>query len=277
MWVYARQRKCQWGSFFEFLLVYDGVYLVLPRSELPRFATRVVSTTTRGDIVYCLTNSEASGAPALRQLQDIKTHGAWVASNDLAKRGGVASYYGVHIHPDLSFESFDLRVLYTFDTPCRYVNEPFVVYHGTDKSSVKSILKEGLRPSFGMLGMAVYFGSFWKAFRFATLTQDYKKRHGAILRCYAHWLSITWKPVYSSEWCACSLCASAINKDFNADHDGKWKHFADAVMAFPRPGHSIKNEEFASKDASLVYIESVGHAVSETEHHEPLNRTLAIE
>ena len=272
-YVYLRVRKCTWGSFFEFLLVYTSK-LVLPSEELPRFSKRIIKTVVLDGHTLALTKSECPSAPSLKTLADIKANGAWCSANDLVPRGGVASYYGLHIDA-----TFDVAVAYNYmQIPeCLAHHEPYVVYHGTERSLVQPILKEGLRPTFGMLGLAVYFGSFWKAFRFATLTQDYQKRPGAILRCYAHWPTLVWKPVYSNEWCKCALCATAVNKDFNADHDARWQLFGEAVMAFPRPGHSIKNEEFAAKDASKVFIESIGHAVSNSEHHEPLSRTVIIE
>ena len=48
-------------------------------------------------------------------------------------------------------------------------------YHGTSGAVLPSILKEGLRPSFGMMGTAFYTGTFFKAARYAVFEQDYRR------------------------------------------------------------------------------------------------------
>lgn len=51
-----------------------------------------------------------------------------------------------------------------------------------------SIVREGTQlrnTDGGMLGAAVYLGTFWKATRFAARTQDYKIRDGSVMRVLA--------------------------------------------------------------------------------------------
>jgi hypothetical protein len=124
-----------------------------------------------------------------------------------------------------------------------------------------------------MLGTAIYFGSFWKAFRFSTLTQDYKQRHGAILRCLVFCNGIPQVRTDDSPGCKCTTCSGKLKG--LEDHLGLWQKLCNFVMCMP--GKTIKNEEYATPDFSNVLIESVAYAKCQTEHHEPFNRTVQIE
>jgi hypothetical protein len=66
-------------------------------------------------------------------------------------------------------------------------DDPIIVYHGTAKDNVKMISKEGLKPSMGMLGHAIYLGSFWKAYRYAIMNVDFALRPGALFRVMGFW------------------------------------------------------------------------------------------
>jgi hypothetical protein len=118
-----------------------------------------------------------------------------------------------------------------------------VVYHGTHKDSMASILHEGLKASFGMLGTAVYLGSFWKAFRFQALTQDYKNDLELFADITLFWPTLVIRETYGP--CAC--CASPVS-----DHTSVWKTIASAV--FVKPGKHIKNEEFACATLFLASL-----------------------
>lgn len=275
---------------------------MLPKARLARFQGRSVgpesfvgpipfgplmnlstnSPTYLGNQSIALTvvpvDSKSAGV-VKRERADIHASGTWLSYHDVVPKGGpigpsASVYYGVPIEPDL------YRILY-HGMPMVYQSfasvwpvaftEPFVVYHGTSKDSIKSILTSGLRPTQGMLGTAIYFGSFWKAFRFATMTQEYIKRPGAIFRAYAFWSLPYFKTIKSGP-CTCGKCDGALG----VDHAGSWKSLSEAVFLVPEIGSSVKNEEYACSSADKVLLDTIAYAEAQTEHHEPLNRTLQI-
>lgn len=257
--MYCRTRK---STFLEFLVVHGPDGMSLPDRPLnARFEGRIQrSCVIEGLHIFATTS--IAGPPSKRTFDDIKSNGIWICFGDTVRRGGLSSVYGISLGPSV------LSACKSIDKICEFMGctkGPMVVYHGTHKDSMASILHEGLKASFGMLGTAVYLGSFWKAFRFATLTQDYKKRPGAICRYYAFWPTLVIRETYGP--CAC--CASPVS-----DHTSVWKTIASAV--FVKPGKHIKNEEFACADSSWLLLDSYGHAVATSDHHEPLNRNLRI-
>lgn len=294
--VYIRRRPREKlpGSFVEiFLEPAFKSQLRLPTNVLARFEGRescapktIESQTLNGSsahFVLHFVDSDIHKKPTKRKLQDILAHGAWIAYYDTVPCFGlprVSSFFGVPIHDNVYALLYNgIRAIYK-EVPwpdCLESNDPYVVYHGTSREAVKSILAEELRSTWGMLGQAIYFGSFWKAFRFATLTQDYKKRRGAILRCYAFWNRVH---IRNDSSCPC-VCDKCIQKNTDVvdsipDHLETWHELADAVLAWPN-GKSLKNEEWATKDMSCIIIDSVAHAEAQTEHHEAFNRSLAID
>lgn len=298
------------ASFLEFYLVAGPNGFTLPEEPLARFAGRALceslyikpqplgpATLDSGPSIDCPAtgpalyvtpvNSAPPQGPIKRTRDDMLQNGVWASYMDLVPRGGplgpaVSAYYGLPIDP------FVWRVMYVQSSMVYAAvqalwpavdarAEPHVVYHGTAQSAVKSILKAGLQPSFGMLGTAVYTGSFWKAFRFATLTQDYLRRPGAIMRIYAFWALPLVKSLEFSDRCRCTRCAGppdAIAK--LCDHNGVWSRMANAVLAYPVPGGPIKNEEYATTSPATLLIESVAHAEATTDHHEPFNRAVTV-
>ena len=286
--IYARRRaERDFKPFIEFFVHYVDGHLTLPRTNLERFNKRLLqSPTPVGLNVFMPVDSKASG-PIKRTLENIKLDGAWITHADTLPRGslgslkGLAVYYGVPI--DSALEALDESALYKVASQvwpdCQVNNEPYVMYHGTARPSVKAILTEGLKPTFGMLGTAVYFGSFWKAFRFAVFTQAYEKRPGAILRVYCFPKKMPLIKTVANDRCKCETCSAeaSTNNGILCDHLGLWQKVTDMVIAWPTPGAPIKNEECAMPDGLLVVIDSVAHATCSTEHHEPLNRSLVIE
>ena len=308
--MYIRLRKVKLYTFVEFFLEYKNQRLCLPSAIVPRFQSRVKVDTklqvnqwgpdfSKGsediklvngitqyqtlvkpiELQVNLVQSEYQGV-AKRTLNDIQLNGSWVTYNDTFPKGGplgpyVASLFGLPIDNDVHriLYKWTLRDIYTF-VDLNVEQDPIVVYHGTAKENTASILANGLKPSFGMLGTAIYYGSFWKAFRFATLTQDYKRRKGAILRIYAFWNSTHILTKHSGP-CLCETCLRS-NTAFLTDHKGLWTIFGDSVLAIPFEGGPLKNEEYASLDDSKICIDSIAYAESQTEKHEPFCRTLNI-
>ena len=265
--------------------------LDFPEIELERFQHRMYSKLTlAADIELVHVASVPSGVHKT-SYEYITKHGIWISFGDAIPRGQVSSVYGFHLSERIvkvltlysdSIESWLAASASTDGALAWPLLRPLVVYHGTHKDTSKQILHEGLKPSFGMLGHAIYFGSFWKAFRFATLTQDYKPRPGAIMRYYAFWPKVYERNLYGP--CCCARCSATISAGSSAtsrgpliaDHDSEWAKHAPAVLVVPEAGKPISNEEFASTNDSMVLLESIAYAESTTTHHEPLNRNLQI-
>jgi hypothetical protein len=247
---------------------------------LSSFEMNVVQGTLSEYTVHIYTTDSKGSGTTKKTLTDIQKNGAWLAYHDVVPKGGpigptVATFFGYPVSSLLFRLLYNsIKDIYIFLKPWTISAHPFVVYHGTSRSNVKSILDNGLRPTQGMLGLAIYFGSFWKAFRFASLSQEYKKRPGAILRCYAFWNTPYF--IRPGSMCSCVDCLKTIPVS-GADHDGLWTSFADCVFLYPWPGGPIKNEEYACKDSKKIMIDSIGHCISQSEHHEPLDRNLTIE
>ena len=316
--LYVRHRPCVKvpGNFLELFLAWDASQnaLRLPGVAVSRFLSRSVCETmyqirdtwpdrTMGPLVKLVAiQSSAPNGPIRRTKDDILKDGTWCAFHDLAHQGGPlgptkATYFGIPIDMTLDHTlMFAVRDIYEWYSanvaPVDIQNEPRVVYHGTARENVRSIVSEGLRPTFGMVGLAVYFGTFWKAFRFATRTQTYEKRPGAMLRYYAFWRRVQYK-LPTDAPCACDKCQKLLRKRATteekaknrlmavfADHNRTWTqqngYVYDAILVMPVVDGPIKNMECACVDDSLVLLDSIGHAESTTEHHEPFHRDLMI-
>lgn len=319
-YVYVRKRdrvKLE-GSFIEFYVQSSKTgFLTWPTQSLPRFENRIVyehilqvnelgpnlcipgscqqyyigvrPPSVNVQLYICCTSSVAPTIIQKRTKADILSDGFWITYHDTIPKGqpyeAKAVVFGVPIDAYLHQILFkQMSLLYSVchstwpDTSIDY--DPYVVYHGTSKANVKSIVGQGLKPSFGMLGQAVYFGTFWKAYRFAVRTQDYKLREGSVFRCYAFWnKKLAFRTMLSSP-CQCEACKAmgSCPQTRIADHLGQWaslKHYI-AVLAIAEPSGPIKNEEYASIDDSHVLLDTVGHCIATTEHHEPLSRSFEI-
>jgi hypothetical protein len=277
----CRKRETKHGSFLEFYAFPQNNALGLSKT-LGRFKDRVIQSTQFQSIGIAFIDSKSRGI-IKQSRQDILTHGSWISYGDCMKRGhyenieGSAVFFGIHIQDDLcNFISQYIFDIYKLACPlwpdCLVTHEPYVVYHGTSQDSVKSIFENGLMPSQGMLGHAIYFGTFWKAFRFSCMTQDYKSRPGAILRCYAFWKNPVIKNEQSDK-CLCSECKGL--KPSPVDHNAVWSLLGDFVIAPPTA--TLKNEEYACLTNKAIVIDSVAHSTKSLEHHEPLHRNLQID
>ena len=317
--VYCRQRFLDSRAFIEFYVCFENNKLCFPTKSIERFNGRILLTgqvpVTKigynlsqevGTSAQTLTIHATNSTPAnvtKTTLENVEKDGLWISQQDTIPRGRIfsedqsnlvnakAAVFGIEIdstlHQLLYFGLFDIYKLLNPVWPQTSIsNEPYVMYHGTSRSSVKSILTNGLKPTDGMFGNAIYFGSFWKAFRFATMTQKYVKRDGAIFRCYFYSSRVPHIRTLCDR-CCCDVCKvepkkkKAKKDSFNsnnriADHLGLWQQTSDIIMCFSEPGGPIKNEEYAIKNNTNLTIDSIAHVVCQTEVHEPLNRALKI-
>lgn len=118
-----------------------------------------------------------------------------------------------------------------------------VLYHGTSLEAAAAIVRSRLRagPTPAMLGIGVYFGSFWKACRYAMFenTRDWAERkdrlHGSVLRCVIRMKKSDYLRLPKDSWsCPCYKCTNRIRTATDAqvehrkrvaqlcDHESAW-------------------------------------------------------
>jgi len=274
----VRKRSLLGHSFLEVFV--QGSPLRAPHDFPARFKGRVL----RHAVLYHWTVYEIQSDSqncAQRNKQNIEKDGIWIIESDWIPHGSVPDkvsgrsvLFGIPIQGfhQITFEIWRNIQIYFGVNPHE---APISVYHGTDKQFLKSILQQGLRPSYGMFGNGVYFGSFWKAFRFATLTQDYKKRSGAIFRCLAFWKTVYIRNHYPAQ---CSCCTGKTY----ADHKGAWLASGkDVLYLYPTMLDSekwaVKNEEWFVPQADKVFLDAFAYAERSTEAYDPWARDICIE
>jgi hypothetical protein len=286
--MYIRIRTFKTISFVEVFFIFDKNRLVVAQN-VPRFDNRC----TRITDTIMLVDSKAPTSCNLRTRANLVSDGLWCVESDWVAKGGypgtrfppvqtktkipyLSTLFGLPIQPPMDPSSFAGVLRAVSQATNTLLQQPIVVYHGTAKDTAKHILKEGLKPSYGMFGTAVYLGTFWKAYRFATLTQDYAARPGAIFRVLAFWTQCicrNWK----SPACFCPACGG---KPTFADHLETWKKSAQVVWIYPeeRDGKFIvRNEEHACADDTLLLLDSVAYATRSADHHNPWDRSLVVD
>lgn len=262
------------GTFLELYFVVRNERLCVPTDGIPpRFRGR----TTQLEPGVFLVDSKGTSC-GLRTRANIVMDGFWAIESDWMPTGGLVGQvpfesivYGIRIEPPMSMDEWKRILRATHCDVC----VPIVQYHGTSKENIKSIVANGIRTTYGMFGDAVYLGTFWKAFRFATLTQDYKVRDGAIFRCL---VLIRKSVIRNGDLTRCG-CADCREIPTFADHLQSWKSRGDAVFMFPAMLNNawvVRNTEVAVADSVPIFLESVAHAFRQSATHMPLDRTLNI-
>lgn len=271
----VRIRTAGSKSFLEvFLEVRDGVFRA-PLTVPKRFEQRIQRKISLPTASLCVIASEAG--PCVPRKADNLKDGLWAVESDWIPKGGIealkvphlAVIFGVPVDPIVS--SHEWKLIHTLLEVNPY-DAPIVLYHGTAKDSIKAILRDGLLASFGMFGVAVYFGSFWKAHRFATMTQDYKARPGAVFRCLCFWTRPYVRNESQLPVCMCSRCSG---QPTYADHLERWTAFGDHIWLFPIMLHGhwvVRNFEVAAKDASKVVLDSVAFVDPKLGTYDPCER-----
>lgn len=110
---------------------------------------------------------------------------------------------------------------------------PIAMYHGTSVEAASSILKTGLRGSFGMLGFGCYMTTFWKAAgrygRRSGATYELRECGGAVVRVYVPLdaSQIDTRGTSDSRECECPKCFESSKVPAAAkrtcDHLSAWK------------------------------------------------------
>jgi hypothetical protein len=154
--------------------------------------------------------------------KDTMRAGVWILASDCIPRGefkpegveGRRTFFGIPIHEESA------KTILDFASTLKVVS-PVSVYHGTDYM-LENQVAAGLQETYGMLGYGVYCGTFWKAARFACLTQDYVRRQGTVFRAIAFAFKIREYPM-ENYFCACERCKRYDWAAKIADHGTWWK------------------------------------------------------
>lgn len=278
-----RKREALGNTFLEVYFKGNEQNILVPSWDLKRFKGRYDAPMYFESSTVFQIKSNAQ-PHAFRTKENILNDGVWLVESDWLGKGGVpaanipyiATYFGISVDApnDLKTDWISIQE----KLKVQKHDAPIVVYHGTAKDLVKSILENGLKPSYGMFGDAIYFGSFWKSFRFACLTQDYKDRHGALIRCLVFWKKTYLRNKDALPSCNCLNCKG--NPTY-ADHLQEWaKTDADNIMLYPAMlnGHwMVRNEEYASLTATKIVMDTIGFVKRISEGvYEPWDRTVCI-
>jgi hypothetical protein len=266
-----RLRDGPCGRFVEVFLEYASDVFRLP-TELPaRFKTRSIKRAP------CIFEIASEWKQSLRKKETFQD-GVWIVESDTIPKGGlpdlgipyVATYFDTRICADIPW---------TFLSGLANVsmsNSPVVLYHGTAKENTKQILKEGLKPSFGMFGTCVYLGTFWKAYRFAALSQTYVPRLGSIFRCLVFLKRPVLRSLYTEPTCHCPTCKGSVTF---SDHLETWTAFGDHVYLFPvklNDTYVVKNMEVALKDTSKLILDTVCFVKEGPTPYDPCDRSVRL-
>jgi hypothetical protein len=145
------------------------------------------------------------------------------------------------------------------------------MYHGTAECNVDTIKASGLQPHAGMLGFGVYLGTFWKATRYACLTQSYKPQSGSVFRVFAFPTNLIELP---STWkCDCGCLTPEI-----ADHKGALKHDIHLSQSHLKRDGRVKNEEWVIKGKTYIQqCARINESTFPSPHYDPTFRGTSIQ
>ena len=291
-----RKRLSQNALFAEYLLVPDeNSSLILPEILPERYHSRIISTRIYKNRKCIEVRSNHTMEPEYITNEDIlKGFGVWVLADDCKKKGdfipekldGIAQFMGIPIlYCDIVIQ-FDASLIFSVFT----ANDPsktykvLSLYHGTDKISAENLSRHGIfNESQGMLGMGAYFGTFWKAARFACFSQTYEKRSGAVFRVIA--ICKTMQEFPNATW-SCNCGNSSCIAPSISDHQTLWRSNFDGAHASQSitpigvckdgsPKYALRNEEWVIKP-DLVRITHWALIDNCEMHYNPMQRNLHI-
>jgi hypothetical protein len=299
--IVARIRESNQIYFLEFLLVFDTSknMLSLPIVLPERYANRISNNFKLDNVNIYVVKSCYDNEILSIDLQLLKkNNGIWVIKNDFEKKGGFGDLMnGIAQFMSVPIDDFSLLLINkTYSCLFEHFKKfyttfinPISLYHGTSLENIKNIKEHGLQVSKdGMLGSAIYFGTFWKACRFSSKTQDYKDiDNGCIIRTIV--LTEFIQIVPRNNWkCECKKCfelgTNAWGVDI-CDHDSKWKKTHDGIHAQVIPNLCIqqkcalRNEEWAVKETVgliLTHFAQIDNSTLPKPHYDPFWRKTKI-
>jgi hypothetical protein len=266
-----RVRTFQHWRFVEVFVEYHNGVFVLPKDLPTRFQGRA---TPRGESFFEI----ASEAKVSLRKKETFGDGVWIVESETIPQGGLpeldvpylCTYFDTPVHANIPWTFLaNLANVNAYDAPV-------ALYHGTARESVKTILKEGLKPTFGMFGPCVYLGTVWKAYRFASMTQDYIGRAGALFRVLSFWKKPVIRSALKDPRCHCDTCNGKVTY---SDHLATWKSSGDCVYFFPVKLNGtfvVKNMEVAGIDTSKLLLDTVCCVAPKEGFYEPTERTVFV-
>jgi hypothetical protein len=222
----------------------------------------------------------------------------WLVINDFVPRGefkpesikNKSMYFNIEISENESFKVLKHNEEINCILKCNF--NPLSLYHGSGLDRKDSILKFGVYPSFGMLGTAVYLGTFFKACRYAARHQNYefRKDGGLLFRCLAF---IDFKKIckypLNGYHCACEKCKhDSFGFEYVSDHLSKWNTgpfscaeiiVSDKPFGIKKTGEKkylCKNSEWGFRKESVFVKEYLCIDMSSVEgpQYNPLQRNV---
>lgn len=241
----------------------------------------------------------------LQTLQDLNTpkkanvmKWIWLVLNDFIPRGefkpeniqSKSMYFNIEISEIDSFKVLKHNKDINSLLNCNF--SPLSLYHGSGLDRKDSILKFGIYPSFGMLGTAVYLGTFFKACRYAARHQNYefRKEGGLLFRCLAFIdLDKICKYPLNGFQCHCEKCKQdSFGFEHVSDHLSKWNTglfscaeilVSDKPFGVKKTGEKkylCKNAEWGFRKESVFVKEYLLIDMSSVQgpHYNPLQRNV---
>jgi hypothetical protein len=249
-----RVRNYKTIEFNEYLFICDATNRLCLPSHLPkRFQNRTIEKT---DHVCKVTSSPFTDIRLISRHDISHSSGIWLTSSDCLLRGGyLDSQVASRTFFSFPIDELSAKTILKFDGNPEY---PLSLYHGTSTDAVSSIIKHGFTATFGMLGHGVYFGTFWKAARFAYMTQEYQIREGYIFRVLIFPKTMANFP--RPQWCChCEKCLLHSYAAKISDHESFWRLENDCAFAKPTEGEGFKKDgskKFLLKNEEWAYNEN---------------------
>lgn len=265
-----------------------------------------------------LRNQVLNAAVTTRTAEDAAW---WVFADEFTPRGGFAdatppvpdrpASWGVPIDGEaaaaVSAAADKLRALDEWVQaqvdPARPALQPLALYHGTSYRGMDGIMHGGFEEAFGMLGVGVYAGTFWKACRFAGRDAEYAVRRAGdagLLQLLAWPRRGLRELTADSPPCRCSKCVAAASVSAGGtasaaaaarfvDHEAVWRregrdgcHVAPCATGAAEdagvPRHVVKNEEWVFDKAAVRVAAAalLDTATLTPDRHDPLQRDQRI-
>jgi hypothetical protein len=244
MIVVYRHRTFQQLTFLEFLLVYDKLShkLQLPSSIPTRYIKRILWLSADQTIVRVESSYDNASLQLLKSNDIVLGNGIWIVENDCLCKGsfgskvlGIAQFLSFEIAEETCLKIQEISLQIQLQSS-QIFSKPLSLYHGTSAEYLPLIQKNGLEVSKdGMLGnQCIYFGTIWKASRFAIKTQSYKDiKDGIVIRTLIFPKAIINVP--RDGWICPCLEKCKGNKDhwgsIISDHCGQWQFQYDCIHA----------------------------------------------
>lgn len=300
MIVVYRHRTYQQHTFLEFLLVYDNLSqtLQLPSTIPERYLKRILWKSIDNSIVFVESSYDNLNLQLVSSSDIMNGNGIWILENDCLAKGsfgskvkGISQFltFEINEHTSQKIQEVSLQIQ---SQTSQIFSKPLSLYHGTSSENLPLIKKKGFEVSKdGMLGgQSIYFGTIWKAARFATKTQSYKDiTNGIIIRTVIFPASMISVP--RDGWiCQCTEKCKG-NKDhwgsLVSDHNAEWQITYDCIHAKVIVNEKeqnnkkcvLRNEEWAIKQAVpqlKTHYSFMDPKSLPGPHYDPLHRNIKI-